>query len=53
MCEGHRHSRVRDTVANLRQPMPLRRKIRLFLRNNWIKLRTASPCCGHLGEPGC
>jgi hypothetical protein len=28
-------------------------KLRLALRNNWIKIRTRSECCGNLGEPGC
>ncbi len=28
-------------------------KLRLALRNNWIKIRTRSDCCGNLGEPGC
>ncbi len=28
-------------------------RLRLFLRNNWIKMRTLSLCCGNLGEPGC
>jgi hypothetical protein len=40
-------------LTNLRQPMPLGRKLRLLLRNNWIKLRHAQACCGHPGEPGC
>jgi hypothetical protein len=33
--------------------LPLHRKLALTFRNNWIKLRTRSDCCGHLGEPGC
>jgi len=38
-------------LANLRQPMPLGRKLRLLLRN---RLRfPPRPCCGHPGEPGC
>ncbi len=55
MCEGHDHGRpsVSETLQNLRQPMPLGHKVRLVLRNNWIKLRTRSSCCGNLGEPGC
>lgn len=32
---------------------PLGTKLRLVLRNNWRKLRTASTCCGNDGEPGC
>ncbi len=39
--------------ANLSAPMPLWRKLRLLLRNNFIKLRRGQSCCGHPGEPGC
>ena len=42
-----------ETLENLLQPMPLGRKLYLFLRNNWRKLRTGSGCCGNHGEPGC
>ena len=28
-------------------------KIRLLLRNNWLKLVKMKSCCGHQGEPGC
>jgi len=38
-------------MANLRQPVPLGRKLRLLIRN---RLRVPpTPCCGHPGEPGC
>ncbi len=40
-------------LTNLKQPMPLGRKLRLLARNNWIRLTTPSTCCGHPGEPGC
>jgi len=40
-------------LTNLRAPMPLRRKLRLLVSNNWLKLRRRSSCCGHPGEPGC
>lgn len=56
MCANHDHDdrlNVNATIENLRQPMPLGRKVRLFVRNNWIKLRTGSGCCGNHGEPGC
>lgn len=56
MCAGHDHddrSSASAALENLRQPMPLGRKIRLFFHNNWIKLRTGSSCCGNHGEPGC
>jgi hypothetical protein len=42
-----------EYLQNMRQPMPLARKIKLVLRNNAIKLRTGSTCCGNYGEPGC
>ena len=40
-------------LANLRQPMPLRRKLWLVLSNNVIKIKTRRNCCGNYGEPGC
>jgi hypothetical protein len=40
-------------MRNLRSPMPLGRKFRLFFRNEWTKVRTGKPCCGNYGEPGC
>jgi hypothetical protein len=33
--------------------MPLSRKLRLLIQNNWTKLLTRQNCCGHPGEPGC
>jgi hypothetical protein len=55
MCDGHSHEgpSVSETIQNLRRPMPLGRKIRLFIRNNWRKIRTGKSCCGNFGEPGC
>jgi hypothetical protein len=53
MCSENRRGTISESIQNLRQPMPLGRKIKLFLRNNWIKLRTRSSCCGNYGEPGC
>ena len=44
---------LRATFTNLRAPMPLGRKIRLVIANNWYKIRTGSQCCGHPGQPGC
>lgn len=32
---------------------PFSTKLRLYARNNWIKIRTLSMCCGNNGEPGC
>lgn len=53
MCEGKQHGTVSESLENLRQPLPLRVKARLFARNNWHKLKTRSDCCGNHGEPGC
>lgn len=36
-----------------RSPLPVASRLRLALRNNWIKLRTRSDCCGNHGQPGC
>ncbi len=49
---GNRPS-LRAIFTNLQAPMPLRRKVWLLVRNNWIKIITRSSCCGHYGEPGC
>jgi hypothetical protein len=32
---------------------PFAEKVRLAIRNNLIKVRNGSNCCGHHGEPGC
>jgi hypothetical protein len=53
MCNEHRRRTASESLENLRQPMPLKQKLRLILRNNWIKIRTGSSCCGNHGEPGC
>jgi len=55
MCDGHSRegANVSETIQNLRQPMPLGRKARLLIRNNWKKIRTGKSCCGNFGEPGC
>lgn len=43
-----------DLVRNWRESsLPLPEKIRLAVRNNLIKVRSGSSCCGHPGEPGC
>jgi hypothetical protein len=43
----------RDVFTNLRAPLPWPTKVHLLFRNNWLKIRNLSNCCGHLGEPGC
>jgi hypothetical protein len=40
-------------LRNLKQPMPLGRKITLVVRNSALKFKTRTGCCGHPGEPGC
>lgn len=52
MCTSARPS-VRDFLTNLDQPMPFGRKMRLLVRNVWIRIARAQDCCGHTGEPGC
>ncbi len=44
---------ITSFFTNLQAPMPLGRKVRLLLRNNWIKIRRRTNCCGYPGEPGC
>ena len=54
MCqEGRNHPSPRAFFTNLTGPEPWTRKIRLLLRNNWIKLKNFHNCCCHSGEPGC
>jgi hypothetical protein len=41
-------------LANLREyDAPLPTKVRLALRNTWLKVSRRTNCCGHAGEPGC
>ena len=43
-----------DTIRNFREyDAPFATKLRIAARNNLIKIRTLSPCCGNHGEPGC
>ncbi|NPV07749.1 MAG: hypothetical protein HPY83_07270 [Anaerolineae bacterium] len=53
MCDGQHRPTVSATWENLKQPMPLGRKLRLVAKNLWIRVRTGSACCGNYGEPGC
>ena len=48
-----RRPSMKAVFTNMKVKMPLRRKLYLVFRNNWIKIRTRQNCCGHLGEPGC
>ena len=47
------HGHTSPLIANLRQPMPLWRKVRMVLANNLIKIKSRRNCCGNLGQPGC
>lgn len=51
--EGKTRPSPRAFFTNLAGPEPWARKLRLLLRNNWLKLQTLQNCCGHPGEPGC
>lgn len=54
MCDDDRvHPSTSAFIRNLRQPMPFKTKVRLVLRNTWIKISRRQTCCGHCGEPGC
>lgn len=64
MCDGHDHEPEGDVrrrrlpfasfVTNWRSyDASFGSKVRLALRNNWIKLATRSRCCGNDGQPGC
>jgi hypothetical protein len=44
----------REGIANWRSSdLPFLEKLRLATKNNLIKVRTRSRCCGNHGEPGC
>lgn len=32
---------------------PPGKKIKMALKNNWLKFRRGKPCCGNHGEVGC
>jgi len=44
---------MKAVLENLKLPMPLGKKIRLFIRNSASKIVHLKNCCGHPGEPGC
>ncbi|HEC98922.1 MAG TPA: hypothetical protein ENN18_00855 [Proteobacteria bacterium] len=56
MCD-HKTKRKRPSprafLTNLHVDLPWPEKVRLLIRNNWIKIRNLQNCCGHPGEPGC
>jgi hypothetical protein len=48
-----RRPKAQSFFMNFRGDMPWTKKIVLFIRNNWIKIKKFQSCCGHPGEPGC
>jgi len=44
---------ARSFFTNLQVDMPWPKKVRLLVRNHWIKIKNFQNCCGHPGEPGC
>ncbi len=52
MCASERLD-LKTVIDNLKQPLPIRRKIYLFIKNSLIKVTKLKSCCGHPGEPGC
>jgi hypothetical protein len=44
---------LRVFFRNLRGHQPLGERLRLILRNNWLKVRRRRDCCGNFGQPGC
>jgi hypothetical protein len=51
--EKNGHPSLKAVLDNIKKPMPLGRKIRLFIRNSASKIISFQNCCGHPGEPGC
>ncbi len=52
MCAEERPD-MKKVLNNLKQPIPIKRKVYLFLKNNLSKITKLKSCCGHPGEPGC
>ena len=52
MCEEKKPN-LKDVLNNLRQPMPVSRKILSLFKNNMLKVVRRQTCCGHPGQPGC
>ncbi len=51
MCGEPSFEAVRSNWA--RSELPLMEKILVAARNNAIKVKNRSNCCGNHGEPGC
>jgi hypothetical protein len=51
-------SKRRQSIGNFvtnwgRDDLSFGQKLRMQLKNTWIRVRTRSNCCGNDGEPGC
>ena len=55
MCSAPQPIKPSDEafLRNLRQPIPLGRKVVLVVKNAGLKVVRLKSCCGHPGEPGC
>lgn len=52
MCASERPD-LKAVIDNLKQPLPILRKIFLLIKNSLLKIIRLRSCCGHPGEPGC
>ncbi len=52
MCEAEKQN-LKSVIDNLRQSLPIGRKISLIIKNSFLKIIRLKSCCGHPGEPGC
>jgi hypothetical protein len=52
MCAAERPD-LRTAINNLKQPLPIGKKMGLFIKNSIIKITRLKSCCDHPGEPGC
>ncbi len=49
-----RYPNPKDFFNNFRHSdLPLAQKVALSIKNNAIKAKNRSDCCGNHGEPGC
>jgi hypothetical protein len=58
MAHNHPHEHIQPSAkavfTNFRDyDAPFFTKVGLFFRNNFVKLRSHSNCCGNHGQPGC
>lgn len=52
MCTSERPD-IKTAIDNLKQSLPIGKKIGLLIKNSLIKITRLKSCCGHPGEPGC